>query len=341
MRVEMLSANFNLNFIELTPQVLPNPWLHADIGTVGVQGDAIYTPSTFSVFGSGTDISGQSDKFHYAYQQAAGDCELVARVTAVENTNAGAKAGVMIRGTSIPDSRHFSIFVTPSQGVIYSQRTNTGGFPCHRDRQHRTVHLSDERSVHRSEYEYRSHRLSVNDMRSDATSLAVTATSSQTTLVPNANIVIGGSGAHRTVTVTPLANQLGASTIAITVSDGIAHRHRYFALTVAGSGQETWRFAHFGTTANTGTAADSHDANNDGENNLLEFATGQNPLAGAFVKTPWVRNGDNLEMRYPCGKAAIAAGMTFQVEWSDSLAVNSWSSAGVHRDHRSEEPGRQ
>ncbi len=43
--------------------------------------------------------------------------------------------------------------------------------------------------------------------------------SSNTTLVPNANIVFGGSGASRNVTVTPAANQFGTSTITLTVSD--------------------------------------------------------------------------------------------------------------------------
>ena len=37
---------------------------------------------------------------------------------------------------------------------------------------------------------------------------------------PTANIVFGGSGANRTVTVTPAANQNGTATITVTVSDG-------------------------------------------------------------------------------------------------------------------------
>lgn len=49
--------------------------------------------------------------------------------------------------------------------------------------------------------------------------LTVTATSSNTTLVPLANVVLGGSGASRNVTVTPLANQFGTTTITITVTD--------------------------------------------------------------------------------------------------------------------------
>ena len=45
-------------------------------------------------------------------------------------------------------------------------------------------------------------------------------TSSNPTLVPNANIVFGGSGANRTVTLTPAPDQTGNSTITLNVSDG-------------------------------------------------------------------------------------------------------------------------
>ena len=49
--------------------------------------------------------------------------------------------------------------------------------------------------------------------------LMVSGASSNTTLVPTANIVYGGSGADRTVTVTPAAGQTGTATITTTVTD--------------------------------------------------------------------------------------------------------------------------
>src|ERR1700694_5288619 len=39
------------------------------------------------------------------------------------------------------------------------------------------------------------------------------------TLVPNGNIVFGGSGSNRTVTITPATNQFGSATITVTASD--------------------------------------------------------------------------------------------------------------------------
>jgi len=53
------------------------------------------------------------------------------------------------------------------------------------------------------------------------TASSVTATSANTALVPNnpANIAVTGSGSTRTLTINPVANQFGTSTITVTVSD--------------------------------------------------------------------------------------------------------------------------
>jgi predicted neuraminidase len=85
----------------------------------------------------------------------------------------------------------------------------------------------------------------------------------------------------------------------------------------------------FGTNANTGTSADLFDANKDGELNLLEFATGQNPNAPTKAATSVAKNGAILEFTYPRSNAAMLDGVTFTVQWSDSLATNSWSNVGV------------
>ncbi len=61
--------------------------------------------------------------------------------------------------------------------------------------------------------------VTVGDTETAAGSLVLTGSSSNTTLVPNANIVFGGSGANRTVTVTPVANLSGSAVITLTVTD--------------------------------------------------------------------------------------------------------------------------
>jgi hypothetical protein len=59
----------------------------------------------------------------------------------------------------------------------------------------------------------------VGDVETGTASLTLTGSSSSTTVVPSTNIVFGGSGANRTITLTPAANQSGTSTITVTVTD--------------------------------------------------------------------------------------------------------------------------
>jgi ELWxxDGT repeat protein len=73
----------------------------------------------------------------------------------------------------------------------------------------------------------------IGDAQTAAGSLTVTATSSNTTLIPSANVVLGGSGAGRTVTVTPAANRNGGPvTITVTVGDGSLSTSETFTVTV-------------------------------------------------------------------------------------------------------------
>ncbi|WP_239026966.1 cadherin-like domain-containing protein [Geomonas oryzisoli] len=53
-------------------------------------------------------------------------------------------------------------------------------------------------------------------------SLAISATSSNQTLIPNANLVLGGSGADRSLTVTAAAGLTGSAQVTISISDGIS-----------------------------------------------------------------------------------------------------------------------
>jgi hypothetical protein len=76
----------------------------------------------------------------------------------------------------------------------------------------------------------------VADSGTPAANLTVTAVSSNLTLVPNSGVVLGGSGASRTVTVTPAANQTGIATITLTVSDGTLTAQSSFGVTVANAG---------------------------------------------------------------------------------------------------------
>ncbi len=73
----------------------------------------------------------------------------------------------------------------------------------------------------------------VGDVETAAPDLILSTASSNTTLVPQANIVLGGSGAERSVTVTPAAGQTGTATLTIIVSDGELSAQDSFILTVS------------------------------------------------------------------------------------------------------------
>ena len=64
----------------------------------------------------------------------------------------------------------------------------------------------------------------VGDAQTPVANLTLSATSSNTTIVPNGNISFGGSGADRTITIVPAANENSSNgvTITVTVTDGNA-----------------------------------------------------------------------------------------------------------------------
>ena len=72
----------------------------------------------------------------------------------------------------------------------------------------------------------------VSDAESTASSLNVTATSSNESVVPSANIALVNNGNNRTVTITPAADAAGLATITLSVSDGINTVSNSFQLTV-------------------------------------------------------------------------------------------------------------
>jgi len=72
----------------------------------------------------------------------------------------------------------------------------------------------------------------ISDIETSADSLVLSATSSREALVPTANVVFGGTGNNRTVTVTPAPDQNGSTTISLAVSDGVLSKTAAFNLTV-------------------------------------------------------------------------------------------------------------
>ena len=110
------------------PPGLPAGWAHADIGTVPFAGDATAANGTFTVRGSGADVWGTADPFHYAYTTLTGDGTIVARVTVgAEDVNAWVKAGVMIRESLSAGAAHGFMLVSASKGLAFQRRPAAAG----------------------------------------------------------------------------------------------------------------------------------------------------------------------------------------------------------------------
>jgi uncharacterized repeat protein (TIGR01451 family) len=75
--------------------------------------------------------------------------------------------------------------------------------------------------------------VTVDDIDHPVAGLTLSATSSNQAIVTNAGITLGGSGAQRTITITPVADQGGQTTITVTVSDGVTPTSTSFVMTVA------------------------------------------------------------------------------------------------------------
>jgi regulation of enolase protein 1 (concanavalin A-like superfamily) len=108
--------------------VVSAPWVSADVGSPGVTGTAYDSSGTFTVSGSGSDVWGTSDQFHYVYRPLGGDGEITAEVVSEANPlTAWEKAGVMIRDTLDASSQQAFMAITPGNGAAFQYRTTAGG----------------------------------------------------------------------------------------------------------------------------------------------------------------------------------------------------------------------
>jgi phosphatidylserine/phosphatidylglycerophosphate/cardiolipin synthase-like enzyme len=105
---------------------LPTGWHSADVGNVGVAGSSSYGSGLFSVSGSGADVWGTADAFHYTYQSLTGDGQIIARVASVANVDGWSKAGIMIRGSLAANAPYAFMIVSAGKGTAFQYRTSAG-----------------------------------------------------------------------------------------------------------------------------------------------------------------------------------------------------------------------
>ena len=92
---------------------------------------------------------------------------------------------------------------------------------------------------------------------------------------------------------------------------------------------QQWRQDYFGTSANAGAAADTEDPDGDGLSNLMEFAMGTSPGQGSLSTQKLVHAPNQAGITYTRSKAAVADGVKFTAQWSNSLSPAAWSSVGI------------
>ncbi|MGD8501284.1 MAG: PA14 domain-containing protein, partial [Phycisphaerales bacterium] len=129
------TGKFNYSEAKLTLSAGKRDWTDGGVkalslwfqGRPGSVGSFVESPAgTYTMTGSGADITGPADEFHYAYKMLNGQGTIVARVESMENTNDWAKAGVMIRETLEPGSAHAMAFITPTNGAVFEFRPGAG-----------------------------------------------------------------------------------------------------------------------------------------------------------------------------------------------------------------------
>jgi hypothetical protein len=105
------------------PSVPPGTFVESPLGT-------------YTMTASGTDIgdvpdlrkpSKFHDEFRYAYIQVSGNYAIAVKVESITDTDAWAKAGVMIRDSLDANSMHVMACITPTSGISFQYRATAGG----------------------------------------------------------------------------------------------------------------------------------------------------------------------------------------------------------------------
>src|SRR6185503_9295938 len=91
-------------------------WSTQDVGSPGLAGSFTQDGASYTLKGSRSDIWGTSDSFRFVYQRLSGNGTIIAHLSAMGNSNANAKSGVMFRNSLGSNSLHAYVAVTPASG---------------------------------------------------------------------------------------------------------------------------------------------------------------------------------------------------------------------------------
>ena len=112
--------------LQITVTGLPAPWMIGSIGSGVLTGSISHSAGTFSQSGSGA-LGTTSDKLSFSYQMLSGDGGITAKISALQDTGALSRVGVMIRETLATNSKYAFMGLSGSNTYLTSNRTTTGG----------------------------------------------------------------------------------------------------------------------------------------------------------------------------------------------------------------------
>ena len=101
---------------------LPKGWSSADIGSVGIPGDASFLNGRFNLLASGGDIWENADAFHFGGRPLTGDGSIVARIVSIQYTDPWAKAGLMLRENNSAGAKYVFLALTAQGGSTLQSR---------------------------------------------------------------------------------------------------------------------------------------------------------------------------------------------------------------------------
>jgi regulation of enolase protein 1 (concanavalin A-like superfamily) len=112
--------------LQITVTGLPAPWMIGSIGSGMLTGSISHSAGTFSQSGSGA-LGTISDKLSFSYQTLSGDGGITAKISALQDTGALSRVGVMIRETLATNSKYVFMGMSGSNTYCTTNRTSTGG----------------------------------------------------------------------------------------------------------------------------------------------------------------------------------------------------------------------
>ncbi len=313
-----------------------NPWSNIDLGQPGYTGSSL-PGDIFTVVGSGSDLYNTEDQGQYIYQPATGNGEITARVTSLQPVNVWSKAALMMRSGTAADASDVYVLVSASEGVSVQYRSTTGGSAAQSDNitgiaapcwlqlvksgtDFTGYYAEDENGVPGTWVQVGG-TLGINLGADYLTGLAVTShdyglpcTATFDNLSGPANV-----GGNDSLTIYTVPNISGTATITLTVSDGLESVDSFLDIITTPSPVQSWRLQYFGTSLDSGSAADTANPAGDGVCNLVKYALGMNPDVNSIAGLPVMSvSGGHLELQFD--RNLSATDVTYTVEASSDLA---------------------